>query len=201
MVKPQYSDEDVIGWPRHFLITFEPSRCDYATAHASDVSCAGQPALGGSSRWSARPPAWLTVPGARDIQRHPLVSAERTQSPKSAGLGFPSLALPCTSQCPSPAYPLYTPTSICPQAPPRARGLPPPRTPGRKRRARAAFRGATRGERGRAGPGEGARAVRRSSEVVGSSFPEALGAGGDLLTKNRFGRRLSLAGPGGRRAT
>lgn len=85
------------------MITFEPSRCDYATAHASDVSCAGHPALGGSSRWSARPPAWLTVPGARDIQRHPLVCAERTQSPKSAGLGIPSLALPCTSQCPSPA--------------------------------------------------------------------------------------------------
>lgn len=33
--------------------------------------------------------------------------------------------------------------------------------------------------------------VRRSSKVVGNSFRAALGAGVDLLTKNRFGRRPS----------
>lgn len=33
--------------------------------------------------------------------------------------------------------------------------------------------------------------VRRSSKVVGNSFLAALGAGVDLLTKNRFGRRPS----------
>lgn len=54
---------------------------------------------------------------------------------------------------------------------------------------------------GCAGVGEGrALRVRSSSMVVGNCFPGVLGAGVDLLTKNRFGRRPSPApvaqGPG-----